>query len=98
DGQAFSVVLRVHFYGEGEQTGFFDILINEFSGKKYLEIIPDRGYQVEFGISKGVHFHPLAKSGIKYTPAFRIEKEPLSPEESEIFLPQTPHPKGRLSS
>lgn len=98
DGQGFATILRTYFFREGEPTGFFDVPVTELSGKKYIEVIPDRGYQVEFGILKGERYFPLAKSRIKHTPTFRIAKGELTPEEAEIFLPQMPHPKTRVSS
>lgn len=98
DGEGFATILRTYFFREGEPTGFFDVPVTELSSKKYIEVIPDRGYQVEFGILKGERFFPLAKSRVKHTPTFSIAKGELTPEESEIFLPQMPHPKTRISS
>lgn len=98
DGKPFSFLLRVYFFRESEQTGFFDINVSEPFGKKYIEVIPERGYQVELILSKGNSVISLARSKIKFTPAFRIDREFSSPEEAELYLSQIPPSGNRISS
>lgn len=98
DGEGFSFLLRVYFFREGEQTGFFDVKIAEPYGKKYIEVIPERGYQVELLLVKSSATYSLSLSPVKYTPAYRIDREFSSPEESEIYESQIPRKGGRISS
>jgi len=98
DGEAFSFLLRVYFFREGEQTGFFDVKIADPFGKKYIEVIPERGYQLELLLIKRKASYSLARSSVKYTPSYRIDKEFSSPEESEIYISQVPRRGGRISS
>jgi hypothetical protein len=84
DGEGYYTLVRVSFFKDKEQTGFFDVIVDELSDKKYIEVVPDRGYQVEFGVIKGEKYFPIARSRMKYTPTFKIAEGEVSPREGEV--------------
>lgn len=98
NGEGYSMVLRVFFYEGNDRTGYFDVQTTKLSDQKYLDVIPDRGYMVEFGIIKGIRYFPVVSSRIKYTPSFKIAREDLTAEEYEMMIKQMPSPDDRISS
>ena len=98
NGEGYSMVLRVFFYEGNERTGYFDVQTTKLSDQKYLDVIPDRGYLIEFGVTKGVRYFPLVSSRTKYTPSFKIASDDLSAKEYELMIKQVPSPDDRISS
>lgn len=98
NGEGYITVLRVYIYEGDTQSGFFDIKTEQLSDEIYLDVIPNRGYNVHFGVMKGSTFISLASSRTKFTPAFGIEDEDMTPEIYEMLIEQIPSWEERISS
>ena len=98
NGEGYMTLLRVYIYEGDTQSGFFDIRTDELSDEIYLDVIPDRGFRIHFGVIKGSTFHSIVSSRTKFTPAFGIDDEDMTPEIYEMLIEQIPIHDERISS
>ncbi|GBD98357.1 hypothetical protein BMS3Abin07_00369 [bacterium BMS3Abin07] len=98
NGEGYITILRVYFFQDNLKLGYFDIEVSELSDNRYLDVIPDRGYRIDFGVIKGGKYFPLVSSRIKHTPSFKLDMTEFSHEEYELFIKQMPSGKERISS
>ncbi|UCG78724.1 MAG: DUF4912 domain-containing protein, partial [Nitrospirota bacterium] len=98
NGEGYRTVIRVYIFEGDNEAGYFDIRADHLSDEIYLDVIPDRGYMVEFGVIKGEQFTSLASSRRKFTPVFGIDNEDLSYEAFEMMIKHLPNGENRLSS